>query len=154
MLFFYLSFNVKNSNPFTFVSYLFIGFSWIQTLPPFTLVILPPLEIGCSISVIVGGCVAFVPWFSDWRARLANCRWPGLLDSTLSRNGFMPLTGDRPRRWRIRRRAEYSCSCSPATKLLQDIHVRGTLLPDVCSPLLVLVEAHPPNTGLPVSGVG
>ena len=141
----FLCFNVKNSNPFTFVGYLFIGLSWIQSFPPFTLVILPPLESECSISVIVGGCVAFVPWFSDWRARLANCRWLGLLDSTLSRNGFMPLTGDRPRGWDIRGRAEYSCSCSPATRLLQDIPVRGTLLLDVRSSLLVFVEAHPPN---------
>ena len=31
---------------------------------------------------------------------------------------------------------------------------RGTLLPDVCSSLLVFVEAYPTNTGPPVSGVG
>ncbi|GAY51976.1 hypothetical protein CUMW_138420 [Citrus unshiu] len=45
-------------------------------------------------------------------------------------------------------------SASPATRLLQDIPVRGTLLPDVCSSLLVFVEAYPTNTGPPVFGVG
>ncbi|KAL9463123.1 hypothetical protein AB3S75_001011 [Citrus x aurantiifolia] len=33
----------------------------------------------------------------------------------------------------------------PATRLLQDILFRGTLLPDVCSSLLVFVEAYPTN---------
>ncbi|KAL9441333.1 hypothetical protein AB3S75_019920 [Citrus x aurantiifolia] len=42
----------------------------------------------------------------------------------------------------------------PDTRLLQDIPARGTLLPDVCSSLLVFVEAYPTNTGPLVSGVG
>ncbi|KAL9413749.1 hypothetical protein AB3S75_042272 [Citrus x aurantiifolia] len=42
----------------------------------------------------------------------------------------------------------------PDTRLLQDMPARGTLLPDVCSSLLVFVEAYPTNTGPPVSGVG
>ncbi|KAL9460711.1 hypothetical protein AB3S75_003837 [Citrus x aurantiifolia] len=42
----------------------------------------------------------------------------------------------------------------PDTRLLQDIPARGTLLLDVCSSLLVFVDAYPTNTGLPVSGVG
>ncbi|KAL9441108.1 hypothetical protein AB3S75_019724 [Citrus x aurantiifolia] len=42
----------------------------------------------------------------------------------------------------------------PATRLLQNIPVRGTLLPDVCSSLLVFVGAYPTNTGPPVSSVG
>ena len=42
----------------------------------------------------------------------------------------------------------------PDTRLLQDIHVQGTLLLDVCLSLLVFVEAYPTNTGPPISGVG
>ena len=41
-----------------------------------------------------------------------------------------------------------------ATRLLQDIPVWGTPLPDVCSSLLVFIEAYPTNTGPPVSSVG
>ena len=33
----------------------------------------------------------------------------------------------------------------PDTRLLQDIPARGTLLPDVCSSLLIFVEAYPTN---------
>ncbi|XP_052287969.1 uncharacterized protein LOC127899094 [Citrus sinensis] len=44
--------------------------SFSQSTP----VILPPLEREFPISVVVGGCVAFVPRFSGWRACLANCR--------------------------------------------------------------------------------
>ncbi|KAL9436530.1 hypothetical protein AB3S75_022557 [Citrus x aurantiifolia] len=44
------------------------------SFPQSTPVILPPLEHGFPISVVVGGCVAFVPRFSGWRACLANCR--------------------------------------------------------------------------------
>ncbi|KAH9720105.1 WAT1-related protein [Citrus sinensis] len=43
-------------------------------LPQFTPVILPTFGCGFPISVVVGGCVAFVPRFSGWRACLANCR--------------------------------------------------------------------------------
>ena len=88
-------------------------------------------------SVIVGGYMVFVPWFSGWSARLANCRWPGLLALTFSRNGFMLLIGGRLREWHICGRAKYSCSWSPATTLLQDILVRGILLPGICSSRLV-----------------
>ncbi|KAH9795648.1 Receptor-like protein 33 [Citrus sinensis] len=51
----------------------------------------------------------------------------------------MPLTGVRPREWHIRGRAEYSCSFSPATRLLQDTPVRRTLPPNICSSRLVLL---------------
>ena len=55
----------------------------------------------------------------------------------------MLLIGDRPHGWHIRGRAEYSCSYSPATRLLQDIPVCRTLLPGICSSRLVLSKYIP-----------
>ncbi|KAH9666091.1 Rab5/RabF-family small GTPase [Citrus sinensis] len=46
-----------------------------------------------------------------------------------SRSDLMPLTGVRPPEWHIRGQAEYSCSYSPATWLLQDTPARRTLPP-------------------------
>ena len=57
--------------------------------------------------------------------------------STPSKNGLMPLPGVSPHKWHIRGRAEYFCSCSPATWLLQDSHIRRTLPSSICSSRLV-----------------
>ncbi|KAK9232323.1 hypothetical protein WN943_022569 [Citrus x changshan-huyou] len=54
-----------------------------------------------------------------------------------SRSDLMPLTGVRPPEWHIRGQAEYSCSYSPATWLLQDTPARRTLPPTTCSSRLV-----------------
>ena len=70
----YLFYNLKNANPFTFVGYLFIGHLCKPAFPPFAVIISPPLRSGRSVSIVVDGCVAFVPRFSDQNARPANCR--------------------------------------------------------------------------------
>ena len=70
-----------------------------------------------------------------------------------SRNGLVPLPGVSPHKCRIRGRAEYFCSCSPATWLLQDSPVCRTLSTSICSSRLVASRYYL-NTGPPVSGVG
>ncbi|KAH9682288.1 ANK REP REGION domain-containing protein [Citrus sinensis] len=97
-------------------------------LPQFTPVILPTFGCGFSISVVVGGCVAFVPKFSGWRAKFASrmtCSWMSRIFLPLF-PCYLALTG-------------HTYSQTSATKHL--LITSG------------LVGVFPSNTGPPVSSV-